>query len=50
MELIIINVLENFTITLKDIKDSDFGKGSLAGEKFYTTEEWIAFLEKEGYQ
>ena len=47
---IVINVLENFTITLKDIKDSDFGKGSLAGEKFYTTEEWIAFLKKEGYQ
>ena len=46
---IILNVKEYFTITLKDIEDSDFGKGSLSGIKFFTNEEWLEYLKKEDY-
>jgi len=44
---IILNVKEYFTITLKDIEDSEFGKGSLSGIKFFTNEEWLEYLKRK---
>jgi hypothetical protein len=38
-----------FIIKLSDIKDSEFGKGTVGGQIGYTPEEWTRLLDEQGY-
>jgi hypothetical protein len=47
--IISLKTSSEFIIKLRDIKDSEFGKGKVLRQIGYTSEEWTKLLKEQGY-